>query len=139
MYFTVTDGPAPTEARDIRQEVFVQEQKFQEEFDETDNYSTHIVLFLEGAAIACCRFFATDGQGTYKLGRIAVRKPYRGQNYGAAIMEKARQVLQERGAKTLIIHAQAHAQGFYEKIGYTAVGELFLEENVLHRHMEMQI
>lgn len=139
MRFLVCDGPVPAEARAIREEVFVKEQKFVEEFDAEDAKCTHIVLFLEEAAIACCRFFATDDKGTYKLGRIAVRKPYRGQNFGAAIMKKARQVLKERGAKTLVIHAQAHAQGFYEKIGYTAVGELFLEENVPHRHMEMQI
>ena len=139
MRFLVCDGRVPDEARHIRQEVFVREQGFAEEFDTDDTRSTHIVLFLQEQAVACCRFFVLDELGAYKLGRIAVRKAYRGQNYGAALMQKAEEVLSSRGAKTLVIYAQAHAQGFYERVGYTAKGELFLEEGVPHRRMEKQI
>jgi len=47
----------PSEARDIRVEVFVKEQGFQEEFDSVDNYAMHVVVFDGGRAIATCRYF----------------------------------------------------------------------------------
>lgn len=139
MEFLVHTGAAPAEARAIRQTVFVEEQGFDEEFDSLDAVSTHVVLFLSRQPVACCRFFALEQPGAYKLGRIAVLKPYRGQNLGRAIMQKAEAILKADGAKTLVIYAQAHAQGFYQKLGYAAVGELFLEEGVPHRRMEKQI
>ncbi|MDE6869430.1 MAG: GNAT family N-acetyltransferase, partial [Clostridia bacterium] len=66
----------PGEAKDIRIEVFVKEQGFEEEFDNVDNYATHVVAFDGGRAIATCRYFCQDGY--YLIGRIAVIKEYRG-------------------------------------------------------------
>ena len=38
----------PVEAKAIREEVFVKEQGFVHEFDDTDQIATHLVLFYQG-------------------------------------------------------------------------------------------
>ena len=43
------------DARIIRQEVFVEEQGFHHEFDETDQTAWHLVLYENGHAAGCCR------------------------------------------------------------------------------------
>ena len=47
----------PEEAVRIREAVFVEEQGFQDEFDEIDSYAKHLVLFDGEKSIAVCRFF----------------------------------------------------------------------------------
>lgn len=51
----------PDEARTVRTEVFMQEQGFVNEFDETDAKATHIVAFVDNIPIGTCRFFEDDG------------------------------------------------------------------------------
>ena len=40
------------------------------------------------------------------------------------------------GGKKLILSAQCRVQPFYEKLGYTARGEIYLDEYCEHIHME---
>lgn len=54
---TKTYTTLPQEAKDIRIEVFVKEQGFENEFDEIDTISHHIVAFDERKPIGTCRFF----------------------------------------------------------------------------------
>ena len=65
------------DARIIRQEVFVEEQGFHHEFDETDQTAWHLVLYENGHAAGCCRLFTSDNPDVYILGRLAVRKSCR--------------------------------------------------------------
>ena len=65
----------PQEAKNIRIEVFMKEQGFENEFDEIDTISHHIVVFDEGKPIGTCRFFKENNH--YTIGRVAVLKKYR--------------------------------------------------------------
>lgn len=47
----------PGDAVMIRKEVFMKEQGFHDEFDETDQTASHIVLYIENIPAATCRFF----------------------------------------------------------------------------------
>ena len=67
----------PEDARQIRQEVFIEEQHFQEEFDGIDSRALHLVLYRDGSPAGTCRFFQGREPGAYLVGRIAVRKPFR--------------------------------------------------------------
>lgn len=68
----------PEEAVQIREEVFMREQGFQEEFDEIDGRAVHLVLYCDGSPAAVCRFYQDRMNGEYLIGRLAVRKAYRG-------------------------------------------------------------
>lgn len=128
----------PPAARALRQQVFMEEQGFSYEFDETDNTALHLVLYDEDEAIACCRLFP-DGPDAWHIGRVAVKKDRRGQHLGEAIMEEAEAAVSLRGAKKLVLSAQVQAAGFYQKLGYVQVGGEYLDEHCPHVNMEKQL
>ena len=122
----------PPEAVQIRQEVFVEEQGFEVEFDETDHHARHIVLFDDEMPVGVCRFYLDDDKNAYVLGRVAVRKEFRGRSFGLMLVQEAeKQVRALRGDK-LLLAAQTRVREFYEKQGYAAEGEEFLDEYCPH-------
>ena len=68
----------PAEAIAIREEVFLNEQGFKREFDEFEGESRHFVLCVEGKGAGTARVRYASEFGAFKIGRIAVRKEYRG-------------------------------------------------------------
>lgn len=122
----------PDEAVKIREEVFVKEQGFENEFDEVDDYAGHIVLFLHDAPTATCRFFKGQSPEEYIVGRIAVLKPYRGRKLGSLLLEKAEEEIKKAGGERAELHAQVQAVPFYEKQGYSVYGEIGYEEYCPH-------
>lgn len=125
----------PKEAVDIRTEVFVEEQGFEEEFDGRDGDCLHMVLFCGGVPAAVGRIYP-DGEGVYYAGRIAVREAFRGKNLGAEVMRLLEEKARGLGAKRMALSAQCRVREFYEKSGYTASGEVYLDQFCPHIHME---
>ena len=116
-----------TDALEIRQKVFVQEQGFpaETERDAFDAQAMHALMFDGETPVATGRLYF-DGVRLF-LGRICVLKEYRGQSIGDLITR----LMILRGfdfAKEIYLHAQLQAQGFYERYGFRAEGEPFLEE-----------
>ena len=72
----------PDCAAQIRIEVFVQEQGFHYEIDDVDKIATHFVAFEAETPIATCRVYFNTQLNAYMVGRISVRKAFRGQNIG---------------------------------------------------------
>lgn len=128
----------PKEAVEIRHKVFVEEQGFQNEFDETDKFSKHLVLYDAEIPIATCRFFPSSYR-KYIIGRIAVIKQYRGQNIGSRLLTLAENEIKKVGGTQIYLHAQDRARKFYEKKGYSCCGKIDLDENCPHiwMHKEM--
>lgn len=122
----------PEEAHFIRQTVFVEEQGFREEFDTIDNTAVHAVGFADGAPIAAGRIFPAEENGAYYLGRLAVLKKFRKGGTGSAMIAFLENEAAKHGASKIILHAQIQAQPFYEKNGYIAEGEPFLDETTPH-------
>lgn len=128
----------PKEAEDIRIRVFVDEQGFSKdlEFDEFENRATHIVGFVQEDFAATSRFFYSEKFNAYLIGRIAVKKAYRGKGLGSEIVTAAEEEIRKLKGKTSVIHAQLRVKEFYETLGYTAFGEVDLEEGVEHIMMK---
>ena len=129
----------PREAAQIREEVFVKEQGFLEEFDATDDVAKHLVLFDGEEAVGTCRVFYDETKGSHVVGRLAVRKPWRGRNAGAALLAAAEETIRRAGGSRVTLDAQVRAAGFYEKQGYRRYGEEFLEEHCPHIAMEKEL
>ena len=125
------------DARIIRQEVFVEEQGFHHEFDEIDSRAWHLVLYENGQAAGCCRLFSSDQPEVYILGRLAVRKSCR--QYGERLVREAEAWLRGRQVKRLALSAQVRVRPFYEKLGFTASGDEYLDEYCPHIHMEKEL
>ncbi|MDE7337631.1 MAG: GNAT family N-acetyltransferase [Clostridia bacterium] len=127
----------PAQAREIREEVFMREQGFLEEFDLDDKYATHILAFDGLQAVATCRFFEQDG--FYLIGRIAVLKEYRGKGVGRDMLEYAEKCITKFGGKEIRIHAQQNAEEFYKKLGYQSLNIYDYEQDCKHVWMSKTV
>ena len=88
-------------------------------------------------AIGTARIIPDAEPGHYHLGRIAVRKEWRGSGVGALLVRGAHEVLRARLAPgesvVVALDAQVQARGFYERLGYEAVSEdVFLDAGIPH-------
>ena len=127
----------PQEAKDIRIEVFMKEQGFENEFDDIDNISFHIVVFDEEKPIGTCRFFKENDH--YTIGRVAVLKEYRNQHIGNALLESAEKEIKKLNGDLIVVHAQVRVSPFYEKQGYIQFGQIDDDEGVPHMWMKKKI
>lgn len=127
------------EAADIRTAVFVEEQGFRNEFDETDSHCTHFVAFEHEEPAATCRVYCSEKKGTYMLGRVAVLKKYRGKKIGEALVHCAEEHVRTLGGVKMMLSAQVRAKGFYEKMGYAETGKAYMDEDCPHIMMKKEI
>lgn len=124
----------------LRERVFVQEQgvPMDIEMDELDADADHFIARLDGRVVGTGRLVAEDG-GMGVLGRLAVTPAARGAGLGVALVAAIERRAAERGLKTIDLHAQVHARGFYERLGYTAEGDVFDEAGIAHITMRKAI
>lgn len=127
----------PQEAKGIRIEVFMKEQGFENEFDDIDDMSHHIVVFDEEKPIGTCRFFLENDH--YTIGRVAVLKEYRNQHIGNLLLESAEKEIKKLNGALIVVHAQVRVSPFYEKQGYIQFGQIDDDEGVPHMWMKKRI
>ncbi len=123
-------------AKSVREKVFLDEQGFSYDYDETDDIAVHMVMFDGALPVAACRIFAGEADGVYVLGRLAVKKEYRSRGVGSALLCAAKARAAKLGARQLILHSQMQAKDFYLKNGFTAYGEIEYEEDCPHIWMQ---
>jgi predicted GNAT family N-acyltransferase len=134
--FNIVKGLENTSiAKAIRLAVFVDEQGFEDEFDQIDDIAWHIEVWDQGLPIAVGRMFESDHPGIYTIGRIAVIKEYRQKNVGKAVMEALENHARQLMAIAIELSAQCSAEGFYEKLGYIRQGEVYLDQFCPHIKM----
>lgn len=116
-------------ATDIRMEVFVREQDvpMDLELDEWDAQSEHALAFDGVLAVATARLLPGG-----RIGRMAVRRAWRGQGIGGAVLERLIARAAERGMPEVSLHAQQHAASFYRRHGFEATGAPFMEAGIAH-------
>ena len=119
-----------TDARLIRQHVFVEEQGFENEFDEIDEYAYHLVIYQNDEAIATGRMYEKD-QETMILGRIAIIKECRKIGLGSKIVLRLENEAKQLGYIITQLSAQQRAHGIYEKLGYQTQGEVYYNEKIV--------
>ncbi len=114
-----------------RTEIFLLEQKIIcQDFDRIDYDSLHCFLEKDGEILAYLRAYRGE-DGNVKIGRV-LSLPH-GIGLGAKLMRLSIPEIQKRmPCQAITLHAQTHAQGFYEKFGFTAVSSVFQEENIPH-------
>ena len=119
--------------RQIRSRVFIDEQQVPPELEWDGKDAGCLQLLVEdtaGHAVGTGRMFPHG-----KIGRMAVLREARGQGAGALLMRHFIDEAAARGLTTLVLDAQTHAIGFYEKFGFVADGEEFLDAGIPHRRM----
>lgn len=123
----------------IRQLVFVKGQgvPMSLEIDENEAYCLHFVLYDEkGQAAVTCRILPNKDHSEVILQRMAVLPAYQGQKLGKFLLEEVIQFCHKQGFKRMVLHAQLTAKGFYDKLGFTCLGQEFEEAGIMHISME---
>ncbi|WP_020137468.1 GNAT family N-acetyltransferase [Streptomyces sp. 351MFTsu5.1] len=143
----VAEDPADREACfTVRKEVFVGEQGVPEdiEYDAYDAVALHVLAVREdGAPLGTGRLLfgeaaasKTGGDASVgSLGRLAVTQTARSLGVGAALVRAIEDAARARGLAAVDLHAQTHALGFYERLGYVAYGPEFPDAGIPHRAM----
>lgn len=130
----------------VRKEVFVAEQGVPEdiEYDAYDAGAVHVLAVREdGVPLGTGRLLHGEAAAaknggdprTGSLGRLAVTREARGLGVGAALVRAVEEAARARGLAAVDLHAQTHALGFYERLGYTAYGPEFPDAGMPHRAM----
>lgn len=137
-------GPGGEHARRIRHDVFIVEQQVppEEEYDLADETAFHVAAYREdGTPVGTGRLLVvdTDPPGTARIGRMAVLKNARGLGAGDALMRALIAEAGNRAREHLIINSQTHAIPFYQRHGFRATGQEFIEAGIPHKRMERSI
>ncbi|MCM1941259.1 GNAT family N-acetyltransferase [Streptomyces sp. G3] len=148
----VAEDPADRDACfAVRKDVFVAEQKVPEdiEYDAHDADAVHVLAVrADGVPLGTGRLLhgaaavAKNGDGdpaVGSLGRLAVTAAARGLGVGAALVRAVEDAARARGLTAVDLHAQTHALGFYERLGYQAYGPEFPDAGIPHRAMRRSL
>jgi predicted GNAT family N-acyltransferase len=129
------------DARRIRTEVFVQEQRIPAdlEWDEADADAVHAVAYNRlGQPVATGRLIAHEA-GTVKIGRMAVKNVLRGCGFGEQVLRALAGAAHERGERRVLLHAQRTALAFYARLGFGVQGQPFDEAGIPHIEMAREL
>jgi YbgC/YbaW family acyl-CoA thioester hydrolase len=122
------------DARPIRTEVFVNEQRIpaELEWDEADATAVHAVAYNRlGQAVATGRLLPAQ-DGIAKIGRMAVHQVLRGGGFGEQVLRALAQQALARGDRGIELHAQRTARDFYARLGFEPQGEPYEEAGIPH-------
>ncbi|HMX37102.1 MAG TPA: GNAT family N-acetyltransferase [Ferruginibacter sp.] len=97
-----------------------------------------IGAFDDDDLLACCLLTRADNNSV-RLRQMAVQNNLQGKGIGASMMNFAETVARDKGFKKMVMHARKTALGFYEKLGYSVVGDEFTEVTIPHFVMEKSL
>jgi len=119
----------------LRTEVFVVEQNcVYQDMDGRDTKALHIIGRDQNEIIAYTRIFRPgDYMDHACIGRVVVKKSAREGGFGKEIMKASIRAVEDNfNVTTIHISAQTYLQNFYSELGFTAVGETYLEDDIPH-------
>ena len=122
----------------LRAEVFVVEQDcVYQDLDNKDLDAYHVLGVLDTKIVAYARIFKP---GDYflesSIGRIVVKKEFRKFQYGYQLVQNSIQFIENNlQQNTILISAQSYLTKFYNSLGFTQVGEEYLEDGIPHIKM----
>tara|TARA_B100002052_G_C15798321_1_gene559844 strand:- start:360 stop:824 length:465 start_codon:yes stop_codon:yes gene_type:complete len=122
----------------LRQNIFIVEQEcWYQDADGKDLGALHLTVKNKDILVAYLRVLEPGASYSEpRLGRIVVKKDYRGIGLGKKIInvgkEKCYKLFPNKQIK---ISAQIHLQEFYENLGFNRQGEPYDEDGILHIEM----
>lgn len=122
----------------LRNEIFIVEQECPYlDCDNKDLKSYHLFAEENGEIVSYLRVLEKGvSYDEISIGRVAVKKNYRGNGISREMMLKAIEFIENELFETTIkIQAQAYLINFYSSLGFKAVSEEYLEDDIPHIDM----
>lgn len=120
----------------IRTQVFHQEQHIDPvlDFDGLDAEAIQILASYHDQPVGTAR--ARLLGKTAKVERVAVLSAYRQRGIGTAIMTQLLAYLKQQELENVILNAQRPSEPFYQHLGFSACGPVFMEAGIEHIQMQ---
>ena len=140
-HFDLKNAQWPQDAEPIhaiRQQVFVIEQRIDPALEWTgddDQFRSILALDADQKPIGTGRIKVAAATAT--IGRMAVLKDWRGVGVGTAILRRLIEIGKADGADRFELSAQVSAIDFYQKLGFIASGDVYLDADIEHRKMTL--
>ena len=126
-----------------RFEVFVCEQEITDEqdFDDKDKVSYHVMLKDEGRIIAYSRIVPKKvAYENISIGRVLVLKGYRRKGIAQKMMKSALEFIKNNlNENVVVLSAQEYAQEMYLSVGFKVVSDIYDEVNIPHVKMKIEL
>lgn len=126
-----------------RFEVFVCEQEITEEqdFDDKDKVSYHVMLKDEGRIIAYSRIVPKKvAYENISIGRVLVLKGYRRKGIAQKMMKSALEFIKNNlNENVVVLSAQEYAKEMYLSVGFKVVSDIYDEVNIPHVKMKIEL
>ena len=119
----------------LRHTVFVEEQgvPIERELDGEDATARHAAAFSDdGRLVGTGRMLASG-----KIGRMAVSQSMRRQGIGRALLDALVAEAKRLKFEEVSLGAQLPAVAFYERAGFEAYGDIFLDAGIDHKMMRL--
>ena len=122
----------------VRAEIFVVEQNcVYQDMDDKDYESLHMFYEEDGKVKAYLRSYIEE-PGVVRMGRVLTLKHGTGLG-GKLLKEGLAQILEKQHPKSIIIHAQCYATGYYAREGFVICSEQFMEDGIPHTRMKLEL
>lgn len=126
-----------------RFEVFVCEQEITDEqdFDDKDKVSYHVMLKDEGRIIAYSRIVPKKvAYENISIGRVLVLKAYRRKGIAQKMMKSALEFIKNNlNENVVVLSAQEYAKEMYLSVGFKVVSDIYDEVNIPHVKMKIEL
>lgn len=122
----------------VRQDVFVVEQSCAyPDIDARDSEAETVHLWIEdadGRVVSTLRLL-DEGDGGYRIGRVATLAAWRGRGYSGALLRRAI----ELAGLPITLSAQAYLVDWYAGFGFEVCGERWIEDGIEHAPMRLEV
>ena len=122
-----------------RAQIFLLEQGIVcQDMDRTDYRSLHCMVLDGDSLCGYLRAYLSDDKSSAVIGRVLTIRHCMG--VGRFLAEKSIQDIKRHfGVSKITVYAQRQAEGFYSKLGFTAVSDEYTKEGIPHITMELEV
>ena len=93
--------------------------------------SHHVGCYIGGQLVGCLVLKPIDAR-QIQMRQVAVDEKVRGRGIGRMMVKYSENLARTLGCEEMVLHARETAVPFYEQLGYTRVGDRFVEMTIPH-------
>jgi predicted GNAT family N-acyltransferase len=129
------------QAARLRYQLFYQAHNisFDSIFDEAELQDTHVAIVncVEERVIAYGQLVQNYPE-EFQIYQMVVDPIYQKQGFGTQLLQTLTEIALNRGSQRIILHARVAKAGFYEKMGFIAIGDVFASSTTGVPHIKME-
>ncbi|HOP21404.1 MAG TPA: GNAT family N-acetyltransferase [Gammaproteobacteria bacterium] len=123
----------------LRMKVFCVEQDCPyQDLDGFDQQSIHVYFKVKQQIVAYARIIEKE-KSTGSIGRVVVHPDFRKHGLAKRIMSDCIDYIKKQDKQQIIISAQSYLQNFYYQLGFRTTGKYYLEDDIPHEEMTLNL